>query len=219
MRKVILSLFVLGAMLSSCSNGTEVEATDAENVELVETAETVEYSTVKEGSKLDWRATHFGGVGERFGIISLKSASFLVNNGELTNADVLVDMLSLSVDSFSEEEAEDKENLTGHLLSNDFFKTDTFPTARFELTSIESSTGDWNSTLTGNLTILDVSKSITFNANVTISDSEVMMVSEKFILDRTDWGLTYHVEGSEGVPLDYIISNDLEFTINVTIEK
>lgn len=219
MKKVILSVFVLGAILSSCSNGTQVEASDAENVELVENEATVEYTTINESSKLDWRATHLGGVGERFGIISLKDASFLVNNGVLSNAKVDIDMLSLSVDSFSEEEAEQKENLTGHLLADDFFKTETYPTSTFELTSIESTEGDYNSTLTGNLTILDATKSITFNANVNVSDESVSMVSEKFIIDRTDWGLSYHIEGSEGVPVDYIISNDLEFTINVTIEK
>ena len=219
MKKVILSVFVLGAILSSCSNGTQVEASDAENVELVENEATVEYTTINESSKLDWRATHLGGVGERFGIISLKDASFLVNNGVLSNAKVDIDMLSLSVDSFSEEEAEQKEKLTGHLLADDFFKTETYPTSTFELTSIESTEGDYNSALTGNLTILDATKSITFNANVNVSDESVSMVSEKFIIDRTDWGLSYHIEGSEGVPVDYIISNDLEFTINVTIEK
>lgn len=219
MKKVILSIFVLGAILSSCSNGTQVEASDAENVELVENEATVEYTTINESSKLDWRATHLGGVGERFGIISLKDASFLVNNGVLSNAKVDIDMLSLSVDSFSEEDAEQKEKLTGHLLADDFFKTETYPTSTFELTNIESTDGDYNSTLTGNLTILDATKSITFNANVNVTDESVSMVSEKFIIDRTDWGLSYHIEGSEGVPVDYIISNDLEFTINVTIEK
>lgn len=219
MKKVILSIFVLGAILSSCSSGTQVEASDAENVELVENEATVEYTTINESSKLDWRATHLGGVGERFGIISLKDASFLVNNGVLSNAKVDIDMLSLSVDSFSEEDAEQKEKLTGHLLADDFFKTETYPTSTFELTNIESTDGDYNSTLTGNLTILDATKSITFNANVNVTDESVSMVSEKFIIDRTDWGLSYHIEGSEGVPVDYIISNDLEFTINVTIEK
>jgi len=218
-KKLVLSLFLAGATLSSCSDATEVAATDAENVELVQNNETIEYTTVKEGSKLDWRATHLGGVSERYGIISLSSASFLVNNGTLSNAKVEVDMNSFTVDSFGEDGDEDAQDLKDHLLSADFFDVPNNPYTTFELTGIESTEGDYNSRLTGNLTIMEISKSITFNANVDISENAVSMKSEKFILDRTDWELKYHIEGSEGVPVDYIISNDLEFTIDVTIEK
>jgi len=220
MKKVIVSLFLIGAMLSSCSDRTQVEATDAENVELVETAETIEYTIVKDGSKLDWRATHLGGISERYGIISLNNASFLVNNGELTNAKVEVDMNSFTVDNFGEGGEEDAKDLKDHLLSADFFDVENNPTTTFELTGTEKIVdGLYNSRLTGNLTIMEITKSITFNANVTVSEDAVSMKSEKFILDRTDWELKYHVEGSEGVPVDYIISDDLEFTIDVTIEK
>ena len=73
--------------------------------------------------------------------------------------------------------------------------------------------------VTGNLTILDVTKSITFKANISINENEVSVISEDFSIDRTEWGLTYHVEGSEGVPVDYLIANDIGFTINLTVTK
>lgn len=218
MKKLVLSIAVLSLTLAACSDGTQVEASDAENVNLVENEATVEYASIKEGSKLDWGATHFGGAGPRFGIISLKSASFLVNNNALTNASVEIDMSTLRVDNFGEDTASQSQ-LTGHLISADFFDVPNHPISKFELTEIESTEGDFNSTLTGNLTIMDISKSITFKANVNVSDDEVSMKSEKFILDRTDWELKYNIEGSEGVPIDYIISNDLEFVIDVAIQK
>ena len=172
MKKIILSVFVAGALLTSCGDSA-VEANDAENVELVQGEGTMEYSTVKEGSLLKWSATHFGGVGERYGVISMSSSSVLVNNGELSNVTAEIDMNSFTVDSFSEEEAADAEQLKGHLQGKDFFDIETYPTSKFELTSVESSEGDYNSTLTGNLTIMEATKSITFKANVSISDTEV----------------------------------------------
>ena len=33
--------------------------------------------------------------------------------------------------------------------------------------------------------------------------------------NRTDCGLVYNTEGTEGVPVDYLISNDIGFTIDV----
>lgn len=218
MKKIILSVFVVGALLTSCGDSA-VEASDAENVELVQGEETMEYSTVKEGSLLKWSATHFGGVGERYGVINITNSSVLVNNGQLSNVNAEIDMNSFTVDSFSEEEAEDAEQLKGHLQGKDFFDIETYPTSTFELTKIESAEGDYNSTLTGNLTIMAETKSITFKANVSVSDTEVSIHSEDFIIDRTDWNLSYHIEGSEGVPIDYIIANELGFTINMTVSK
>jgi polyisoprenoid-binding protein YceI len=87
------------------------------------------------------------------------------------------------------------------------------------MTDIESTDGDYNSNVTGNLTIMKSTKSITFSANVEVTDNGVSFISENFIVDRADWNLTYNVEGTEGVPTDYIISNDLGFTIGVMVQK
>ena len=93
------------------------------------------------------------------------------------------------------------------------------PTAKFELTNVEKTTGDYNSKITGNLTILEVSKSITFNANIAVLDNSVAINSEDFSVNRQDWGLNYHTEGDAGVPADYLIANTVGFTINVSVIK
>ncbi len=219
MKKKTLIVLALGAFLASCSDsGKKVEASDAEKVETVQTETTVEYNVIKEGSYLDWRASHLGGVEPRFGKMFAKSANVLVNNSEVTNATIEVDMNTLTVENFGDD-AETTAKLTGHLLSPDLFNTEAFPTSKFELTGISAGTEGFNSSVTGNLTILDVTKSITFNANVTVSDSEVSVVSEDFAITRQDWGIVYHTEGDEDVPAEYIIANDIGFTINVVLTK
>lgn len=219
MKKSILATLALGLLLASCGeSGTKVEAKDAETVEIKQTETSVEYTAVREGSQIEWRASHLGGVQPRFGKIFASEANVIVNNGELANASVTIDMPTLTVENFEDEES--KMKLTGHLLNEDFFLVEQFPTAKFELTSAEASSVEgFNSTLTGNLTIKEATKSITFSANVKISDSEVSISSEDFVVDRSDWGLTYHEEGSEGVPTDYLISNEIGFTINFSVSK
>ena len=219
MKRIILTITVLSALLSACSdNGNQVESGDAEEVEIVETIETVTYNKIASESAVEWRASHLGGVQPRYGTLSVKSAEFLVNDEVLTNGTVVMDMTSISVESF-EAGDEQKGKLEGHLLSADFFNTEMYPTATFELTNITDATGDFTSEVTGNLTILDISKSITFKADVAVSDSEVSINSEDFAIDRSDWGLTYNAEGTEGVPVDYLIANDIGFTIDVTLTK
>jgi len=197
MKKSILTIFAFGALLTSCSNnGNEAETSEAEDVNIVKTAETVTFKTVEQNSNIEWRASHLGGMQPRYGKLSVSKAEFLVNDNQLTNASVTID-----------------------LLSADFFNTEKYPTTTFELTKVVKSNGSYNSTVTGNLTILDVTKSITFEANVNVSDSKISIKSEDFSVDRTNWGLSYNTEGTAGVPADYIIANDIGFTINVTVSK
>lgn len=214
----LFALVVLSVGLAACSDtGREVETGDAKEVETTQTETTVTYSTVKEGSSMDWRAAHFGGAEPRFGKIFLSKAEVLVNEGKVSNATAVFDMSTFTVENFEDEEKIAK--LTGHLQNEDFFNIAKYPSSTFELTNIEGAEGDFNSSVTGNLTILDSTKSITFMANVNVSETELSIVSEDFAVDRRDWGLVYHVEGSEGVPVEYIVANDIGFTINVTMTK
>lgn len=219
MKKIMLSVFVISAFLMSCSNSEKkAETTDAQEVEVSQSESATPVTTIKEGSHITWGATHLAGTAPRYGKVSLKSAEFLVDNGTLANATILMDMASLTVENFPEGD-EQIGKLTGHLLSDDFFKVSTYPTSKFELTNIETMEGDFDSNVTGNLTMLDQTKSITFSANVTISGNEVSIQSEDFSVDRQDWGLSYHTEGEEGVPTDYLIADDIAFKIDVTLTK
>ncbi len=219
MNKTILMTFALLAFLSSCSNnGNKAETQDAQKVEVTENSATTSFNTIAAGSHLNWRASHLGGMQKRFGTVNLKSANAKVNNGKLSNATVLIDMNTLVVKSFPEG-APQGPKLTGHLKSADFFNAATYPTAKFELTKLTPAQGDYNSTVTGNLTILDITKSITFKANINITGDKVSIKSEDFSVDRKDWGLTYHTEGTPNVPTDYLIADDIGFTIDVTLTK
>ncbi len=216
--KVILSLFIISLMLSSCANnGEKAKTKEAEKVTEVKKENTNTLNKIESGSVVKWRASHLGGVQKRFGNVFIKSASISVNDGKLSNAKVLIDMNTLTVESFPKG-SDQKSDLTGHLKSGDFFDAKNYPYSKFELTSVKNISGEYNSEITGNLTIKDVTKSITFKANLDVSDNSVTIKSEDFSIDRTDWGLKYHVEGTVGVPVNYLISNDIGFTIIMTVK-
>jgi len=219
MKKVVLMLFVFAIVMSSCSNnGKKAETKDAEKVTVVKNEKTNDYNKIKSGSVIKWRASHLGGTNKRFGNVFLKNASVLVNQGKVSNATFLIDMNTITVESFPEG-SDQKRDLTRHLKSSDFFDVQKYPVSKFELTKIKGIEGKFNSEVTGNLTIKDVTKSITFKANVKVDDNKVSVKSEDFSVDRTDWNLKYHVKGSPGIPVNYLISNDIGFTIDITVTK
>lgn len=215
MKKFIIPALLFAAVMTSCGSDA-VEATDAQEVK--EVAITGTYSTLGDHNHVDWKAWHLGKTGERFGKVMIKDAEASVNDGALAGGKFVLDLTSLTVENFGEDTAQN-EKLRGHLTSGDFFLTDTFPTATFEITSVDSTAGDYNSSISGNLTIKGISKNITFNANVEVTEENVSISSETFEVNREDWGLTYHNEGTAGVPVDYLIANEIAFTIHASLAK
>ncbi len=82
----------------------------------------------------------------------------------------------------------DNGKLTGHLKAPDFFDVATYPTSSFVLTSVEASGA--KQTVTGDLTLHGQTKSISFDADVAISDSELTLSAE-FFIKRFDFGIVY----------------------------
>ncbi len=220
MKKTILTAVIFGAIImSACSNnGNKTEAKEAKEVAVSHSESKTIFNKLNQKSQLDWRGSHLGGSQPRYGKIYFKDAKFSVENNMLVNALVVVDMNSLTVENYPEGD-EQIAILEGHLKADEFFDVTKYPTAKFELTNVENATGDFSSLVTGNLTILEVTKSIAFKANVSISESSVSFKSEDFTVNRADWNLTYNSEGTAGVPVDYLISNDIGFTIDITLDK
>ena len=90
----------------------------------------------------------------------------------------------------------DKEKLTKHLKSPDFFDVAKFPTATFESTAIEKEGEGY--TITGDLTLHGVTKRISFPASISADDATVTAGTE-FSINRKDFGITY-----PGMPDDLI---------------
>lgn len=100
------------------------------------------------------------------------------------------DATSLKLDLTIETESlySDNEKLTAHLLAPDFFSVKKYPKATFKTKKVAET--DEGYEITGDLTLLGKKKSVTFPADVTVSDGGLKIESE-FEIDRTEFGMNY----------------------------
>ena len=85
----------------------------------------------------------------------------------------------------------DEADLTGHLKTADFFDVAKLPKATFVSTKIEpSNTGGATHTVTGNLELHGVKKSITFPATIHVTPDNAAVDAE-FAINRKDFGIVY----------------------------
>ena len=130
---------------------------------------------------------------------------------EATPADSKVD-ISIDVASIETGSAD----RDGHLKSGDFFDAETYPTITFTSTKVERDGSDW--AITGDLTIKDVTKSVTIpfeqtgSARDPFGNVRVGFEGETTI-NRKDWGLTWNaaletggVLVSEKIKLEFDVS-------------
>jgi polyisoprenoid-binding protein YceI len=127
------------------------------------------------------------------------SGSATVPDGDLTK-------LKLEVEIETDSLFADDPKLTAHLKSADFFDVKNKPKAAFKVTKVEKT--DKTYAVTGDLTMLGKTRSISFPASITAGDA--LQVSTTFSIDRTDWGMNY----GEGK-----IDNKVVLTIKVTAKK
>lgn len=98
-----------------------------------------------------------------------------------------------------------------HMKNADFFDVEKYPTMTFKSTKVESADGK-TGTVTGDLTILDVTKPITLD--VTFNKAGIHPFNKKFVagfsakgsLKRSDFGMKY------GLPM---IGDDVELRIEI----
>ena len=183
MKKVIVAIVAISTLLVSCKEDKKdkVEAKEEVKVEKVVAANNVDLSA----SLLTWKGTKPGGAHD--GTVALKESTLIVENGEITSGEFVVDMSSIK--NLDIKDAKKSAGLVGHLTSGDFFDVATYPTAKFVITSTENEGGKL--LVTGNLTIKDVTKSIAIPATLTEENGVTIFKSEKFNIDRADFNVKY----------------------------
>jgi polyisoprenoid-binding protein YceI len=103
----------------------------------------------------------------------------------------------------------DTPDLTKHLKTADFFDVAKFPEAKFESTEIKPG-GEKGAThtVTGNLTLHGVTKSITFPANIVVA-ADAITVDSTFAINRKDFGINF--AGAS----DNLIRDDVVLTLKI----
>lgn len=139
-----------------------------------------------------------------------------VADGNITSGSFNIDIASLQVLDLT---GDDKGKLEGHLKSGDFFQADSFPTAKFEITSVApfdaaaatSKLAGATHTISGNLTLRGQTNNVSFPAIVKVEGNSVTAVAD-FNIDRTNWGLSYKGPNN---PADWFIAKEVNLKLDV----
>jgi len=218
--------FIIGmAILASCSSGGQ--KTETSSAKEVENA-TFDKSFVADlqNSAVSWQG--YKPTGTHVGTIQLSSGKLNLKDGALTGGEFVINMNSI-VDLDLEDPGYNAK-LVGHLKSADFFETEKYPESKFVITGVapidgttvdkEKEKGDVIPThaITGNLSLKDVTKSITFNAKIEISDNQIMASSNQFFIDRVDWNVKYGSKKIFADLQDKFINDEIGLTINLVAD-
>lgn len=219
MRKKLLiwaiPVFFAATTVVSCKKEKPVAS---ESSEVTTTKNGRQYTLDTLNSRIEWKGYKIfkSESTSHFGTIKFESGDVTVHDGKLESGKFVADMNSLtSVDLRDDKTQMDK--LNGHLKSGDFFETDKFPTASYEITKVTSvAEGDYNTLLDGNLTIKGITKPVQFKANVSVKKGgEVSIATEPKDISRGEFGVKFQAPAQNGV-----IKNEVTLQINVkALEK
>ncbi|WP_419212282.1 YceI family protein [Maribacter sp. X9] len=131
-------------------------------------------------STVTWKGYKVTGSHE--GTIDLKSGYLEMENGKLTGGEFVVDMTSINNTDL---DADSQGKLEGHLKSDDFFGVANHPTAKLVFTSVKPMNKD-SYTVTGDLTIKETTKPITFVVSVYKNKATATMK-----IDRAEYDVRY----------------------------
>lgn len=214
--KKLLYFFATALIISSCGqpNKTSEEAQEVKEV----STEAKLFSVDTENSTLNWEGAKITET-IHYGTINISEGFLAVKDGQIDAGNFTIDMSSLTDLDLTEDSG--KLKLEGHLKSPDFFNVEAFPTAVFEITGVEAIADDPAAThkITGNLTIKDITNSISFPANVSISET---MINAKASMEikRNEWDVVWGGSKTEQGIKDFLQNNLIkdEFVIVVDLK-
>lgn len=206
----LLLLAAMPLMVTSCTSAPEGEAAKTGEAQEAAKAEaTAEvYNVNTETSVIKWVGNKV--TGSHNGTLKLSSGTLTVKGTEITSGSFIMDMNTITDTDL--QPGKGKEKLEGHLKTGDFFETEKFPTGKFEVVSAKKGEGNTYE-LTGNLTLRDVTKSVTFKANVDVANGALKASAPQFTIDRLLWGIKY-----EGMK-DDLINQNIGLSIELNAAK
>lgn len=184
MLRTITILFAL-LLITACSNpaSDKPQAITSEAAPVADTSSAAQgqrYSISPENSKIEFigskvTGSHNGSFKRFSGAIDFR--------GQPENSTVSVTIETNSIEA-------DDPALTKHLQTPDFFDVAKYPQTTFTSTAIKPGGDKGTHTVTGNLNMHGVTKSITFPATIAVTP-QAITVDSTFSINRKDFGINY----------------------------
>lgn len=221
----LIHLICIATLLAACSDAPESHKAEASEAKEVTGTGGVAYTVDTAASTIKWVGTKV--TGYHSGAIPISKGTITIDGNNVTGGSITMNMQRISVSGPEGSTAKANAQLEGHLKSKDFFEVDKYNEAKFEITGIAPTTQSISDTsdprqaeidqykvtnpthmVSGNLTIKEQTKNISFPARITVSGNNVEAIA-KFNIDRTQWNIVY-----PGKP-DDLIRNDIHLGLSV----
>ena len=173
--------------------------------------EMVEVNT--DASRLIWIGSKL--TSSHQGEINLKSGALEIKDGKLVGGTFVIDMNSLKNTDIEDEKSRNK--LEKHLKDKDFFGVDKHPESKLRITKAVSVNKE-EYKIIADLTIKEITHSITFSANVRI-DNDAFLARSTIKFDRTKWDIKYNSKSFFEDLGDYMILDEIELKLFLLSEK
>lgn len=218
--KGYLATASLIAVLSSCGGG-EPKGDTATIQEKQETTDVqgTQFAVDTTASRIKFTGY---GVGKKHpGVFKLSSGTVAIADNKVTGGSFTIDVKSMDLE---EKGGMFDSKLRPHLMSGDFFDAEKFGTAKFEITGVQPYTPGStdtsivqgaNFTVSGNLTLKDQTKNISFPAKIDL-DGNTLKAKSNFIIDRTQWQMRY---GNDKTLGDKFIDEKVNLELDLEAKK
>ncbi len=204
MKKVTLlaatALFTFA--MTACGGGETKKAEEVKAAPVEAEAKTITVDAAT--STVEWEGNMVG-MYAHSGTVVLKEGSLEWKGNDLVGGNFVIDMTSINPTDSNYSEEHTAEQLIGHLGTADFFDVANNPTASFEITGSDMTTG----TVSGNLTVRGKTNPATIN-NVKFDDGSGTAMGT-LTFDRQQYGVAY-----KSTMKDMVLSDDI--TLNITLK-
>src|SRR5258708_27499904 len=167
--------------------------------------ETQKFEIVSTQSNIDWVGKKV--TGAHNGTIAVKEGELILNDGKLAGGKIIIDTPSIKILDVTDPAT--NAQFAGHLASDDFFASEQYPEAVFEITAAQKNH------IQGNLTIKGITHPVDFDANVTVA-GETLTAAGKIAIDRTLYGMQFRSGNFFKDLGDTLIYNDFNLNVNIT---
>lgn len=161
-----------------------------------------------ENSNLNWKG--YKPTGSHSGSITLISGNIVIKNNKLTGGSFVADMSTIK-------DYDGSAKLEGHLKSEDFFEIAVYPMSKFDITKTE--TKGAKILVTGNMTIKDITKQITFPATLLVSKDAMTLTSDTFQINRADFNVKFKSKTFFNDLKDKFVNDEFDFQVTIIANK
>lgn len=139
----------------------------------------------KESSTVNWTGKKV--LGLHTGTINISSGTIDINNGNIDGSEVVIDMTSLTITDISDPQT--LQDFRNHLWDDDFFSIEKYQTSSLKIEHGEM-VDDKEYKLSGQLTIKDITRPVTFRAKIEVL-TDFLYSTGELQIDRTLYNIRY----------------------------